>query len=108
MLQNLNTVQELQNPELSGKVVSSGLALKANNPPEQTHDKFTSLQAEYSRVMSYSTHYTERNATDNCDNHPLSNLLHSWNEGGTKRSERMVHILRVFLSSCHEKYWPLL
>jgi hypothetical protein len=50
-----------------GKVVSSVLTLQANIPPEQTHDKFTSLQAEYSWLLSYSTHYTERNATVNCD-----------------------------------------
>lgn len=39
--------------------------------------------------------------------HLLSKLQHSWNEGGTSKSETMVHILRVFFSSCHEKYWPL-
>ena len=42
------------------------------------------------------------------NDHPLNIVLHSWNEGGTSKSERKVHILRVFLSSYHEKYWSLL
>jgi hypothetical protein len=42
------TFQEPQNPEQSGKMVSTGMTLQANNLPEQTHDKVSSLQAEYS------------------------------------------------------------
>jgi hypothetical protein len=48
MLQNLSTIQAPQNLEQSRNVVSSGLTLQTNNPPEQTQDKFTTLQAEIS------------------------------------------------------------